>query len=152
MPLEHIHPMIVHFPIALALLALAFDLWWVIFRRGTEAPLIRLRTGTVVLTLGALAAILAYMFGDMAYDIAREKGVAEAVLETHEGMGTATAILFVVAALLRLFLWWKRLDEKPAGIAVAILASVVVVVMVVITAYFGGALVYDHGVNVGAMH
>jgi uncharacterized membrane protein len=143
--------MIVHFPIVLALLALAFDLWWLIFRRGAETPLIRLRTGTVIMTLGALSAIVAATFGDMAYDIAISKGVAESMLETHQGLGVTTMIVFIVAALLRLFLWWRQMDQKPAGIALAILASTVVVVLVIVTAYFGGVLVYDHGVNVGPM-
>ena len=38
--LEHIHPMVVHFPIVLALLALAFDLWWLVRRKATPTPLI----------------------------------------------------------------------------------------------------------------
>jgi uncharacterized membrane protein len=148
MPLEHIHPMIAHFPIVLALLALAFDLWWLARGRAAAAPLIRLRTGTVLLALGAAAAVVAYLFGDMAYDIAVSKGVAAATLETHEDWGTATTLVYVASALVRLFLWWRRLDEKPAGIALAIALAAVVAGMVVITAYFGGHLVYDLGVNV----
>lgn len=148
MPLEHIHPMIVHFPIVLALLTLAFDLWWVVRGQGAASPLITLRTGTVVLTLGAAAAVVAYIFGDMAYDIAIAKGVPEATLETHEGWGTTTMVVFVVAALVRLFLWWRQSDSKTAGIAVAIALSAAVSVMVVTTAYFGGHLVYDLGISV----
>ena len=149
MPLEHIHPMVVHFPIVLALLALAFDLWWLVRRRATATPLIQLRTGTVVLALGAVAAVVAFMFGDMAYDIALTRGVGEATLETHEGWGTMTMLVFAASALVRLFLWWRRMDETPAGIASAIASSAVVSAMVVTTAYFGGHLVYDLGINVG---
>ena len=149
MPLEHIHPMVVHFPIVLALLALVFDLWWLARGRVAAAPpLIRLRIGTVLLALGAAAAVVAFLFGDMAYDIAVSKGVAAATLETHEGWGTTTMLVYVASALVRLFLWWRRLDEKPSGIALAIALAAVVAGMVVITAYFGGHLVYDLGVNV----
>ena len=148
MPLEQIHPMIVHFPIVLALVALAFDLWWLARRHATPAPLIQLRTGTVLLALGAAAAVVAYFFGDMAYDIAISKGVAAATLETHEDWGTTTMAVYVASALVRLFLWWRRLDEKPAGIALAVALAAVVAGMVVVTAYFGGHLVYDLGVNV----
>jgi len=147
-PLEHIHPITVHFPIVLALLTLAFDLWWLVRRRSVPAPMITLRTGTVVLTLGAAASVVAYLFGDLAYDIARAKGVAEATLETHEGWGSATMVVFVAAALVRLFLWWRGQDGTQAGIAAAVVLSVVVSAMVVITAYFGGHLVYDLGINI----
>ncbi len=152
MPTEHIHPMIVHFPIVLALVALAFDLWWLARGRTAAAPLIRLRTGTVLLALGAVAAVVAFIFGDMAYDIAVSKGVPEATLETHEGWGTTTMVVYLVVAAVRLFLWWRGLDQRPAGIALAVIASATVAVMVVITAYFGGHLVYDLGVNVGMRH
>lgn len=147
--LEHIHPMIVHFPIVLALLALAFDLWWLARRKMVAAPLINLRTGTVVLALGGLASVVAFIFGELAYSIAISKGVAETTLDSHETWGTATMLVFVAAALGRLFLWWRRMDETPAGTASAIALSAVVSVMVLITAYLGGHLVYDLGVNVG---
>ena len=152
MPLEHIHPMVVHFPIALAFLALAFDLWWFVRRSAAASPLIQLRTGTVVLTLGALAAIVAYMFGDMAYDIAIAHGAPRDPLEMHEHWGKATLAVYVVAALIRLFFWWRQSDDKPAAIAVAIGLSAVITVMVVVTAYFGGHLVYDLGISVTPPH
>ncbi len=84
----------------------------------------------------------------MAYDIAVGKGVAVALLEDHEGWGTTTAIAFVAAALVRLFLWRRGLDRKLAGVAVAVAATAVVAIMVLVTAYFGGHLVYDLGVNI----
>ncbi|MCA8934142.1 MAG: hypothetical protein KDA49_16820 [Rhodospirillaceae bacterium] len=153
MPLEHIHPMIVHFPIVLALVALAFDLWS-ITRRGGSAdtpPVVQLRTGTVLFVLGAVAAVVTYLFGDMAYDIALDRGVPEATLEPHEGWGTITMITFLVVALLRVVVWWRGLDRKPMGTALAVVPTAAVAVMVVVTAYFGGHLVYDVGVNVASL-
>ena len=147
--LEHIHPMVVHFPIVLALLALAFDLWWMVRRKATATPLINLRTGTVVLALGAVASVVAVIFGEIAHDIAVTKGVLDATMQTHEGWGIATMLVLLAAALIRLFLWWRGLDGTRAGIASALVLSTVVSAMVIITAYFGGHLVYDLGVNVG---
>lgn len=151
MPLEQFHPMIVHFPIVLALLAVAFDFWSVYRGAASAQSPVQLHTSTVILTLGAIAAVLAYILGDIAYDIAVSKGVKEAVLETHEGWGTTTMAVYVVVALFRLFLWWRRLDQRPLGIGLAVSSSIVVACMVVITAYFGGHLVYDLGVNIQAM-
>lgn len=149
MPLEHVHPMIVHFPIVLVLLALAADLWWLVRGRAASSPLVRLRTGTVLMALGAVAAVAAFLFGDMAYDIAINKGVSVATLEDHEGWGSATMVAFVLAGLVRLGLWWRGLDERPAAIALAIVLTATVAAMVIVTAWFGGHLVYDLGVNVG---
>lgn len=148
MPLEHIHPMIVHFPIVLALLALAADLWWLVPGRRSPASPVRLRTGTVLMGLGAIAAVVAFLFGDMAYDIAVGRGVPVATLEDHEGWGTTTMMAFVAAAAVRLFLWWRGLDGTVAGIALSVALAAAIAVMVVVTAWFGGHLVYDLGVNV----
>jgi len=149
MPIEHLHPMIVHFPIVLALLAIGSDLWW-LARGRPESGLIQLQTGTILLALGAGMAVVAFALGDMAYDIAVSKGASEAVLENHEGWGTTTTIVFAIAALLRGFLWVRGFDAKPAGQMAAILPTAAVAVMVLVTAYFGGHLVYDLGVNVAA--
>lgn len=148
MNLEHIHPMLVHFPIVLALLALAFDAWSLTIGRHAQAPVVQLRTGTVVFTLGALAAIVTFVFGDMAYDIAVGKGIAPALLEDHEGWGSTTTIVFVAVAAVRLFLWWRGMDRKPAGVFLTVGGTAAVTVMVLVTAYFGGHLVYDLGVNI----
>ena len=148
MPLEHIHPMLVHFPIVLALLALAFDGLWLMAGRNKAAPIIRLQTGTIVFTLGALGAIAAFAFGDLAYDIAVTKGIAPATLESHEGWGSTTTMVFVAVAALRLVLWWRGLDQKPVGIFLAVGGTAVVAAMILVSAYFGGHLVYDLGVNI----
>jgi len=151
MQIEHIHPMIVHFPIVLALIALAFDAWSLTSARFPAGGIGALHTGTILLTLGALSALLAFVFGDIAYDIAVTAGQSEALLEDHEGWGTTTAAVFMAAALLRLFLWWRGLDERSAGRAAAVASSAAVAVLVLVTAYFGGHLVYDLGVNVAAI-
>lgn len=147
MPIELVHPMLVHFPIVIVLLAVLSDLWWL--ARGRPAVgLVRLETGTVLLAIGAVFAVAAFVFGDLAYDIAVSDGVPVAMLESHEGWGTTTTIVFAAAALLRLVIWWRSFGARTSGRAVAIGATAVVAVMVLVTAYFGGALVYEHGVGV----
>ncbi len=113
---ELFHPMLVHFPIVLlALLALA-DV--VALARGVPLS----GTGTYasmsvsIAALAGLSAIVTWVAGDAAMDIALGRGIAESVIETHEGLGTATAIATVVWALVRGFVWWRGFAlERAAG-------------------------------------
>ena len=148
--LEHIHPMIVHFPIVLALVAVLLDLWWIVKSRGGATSAAGANLGTVLLALAGVSAIFAYIFGDLAYDVAVQKGFSEAQLESHEGWGTITTVTLVLVALLRSFMWWRQLDAAPKGAVAALGLSLVAASMVVVTAYSGGHLVYDLGVNVAS--
>jgi len=144
----HIHPVIVHFPIVFFLSLMVFDTVTVA-RGGTLSGRSSIANISVALALlSGAAAVLAFMFGDLAYDIAIGSGFQEAQLETHEALGTSTAIALGVWALLRGFFWWRgsalvnRNGKAIAGIEIA------GALLVVTTAYFGGHLVYDLGVNV----
>jgi uncharacterized membrane protein len=148
--LEHIHPMIVHFPIVLAIVAVLLDLWRIGRSRGRPPANGVANIGTVLLGLAGLSAVFAYVFGDLAYDVALQKGFSEAQLETHEGWGTITTVVLVVVALVRIAMWRRKLDAAPAGAATALALSLLAAAMVMVTAYFGGHLVYNLGVNVAS--
>lgn len=147
-PIEHIHPMIVHFPIVMLLVAAAADVY-VMVRGGdlaSKAFLSRVSVGALV--IAAVTAVLAYLFGDMAYDVALAKGFPEASLETHQGLGTTTMLIVVVLALLRLGAFWRKITLVGGRGWVLTLASLVGMGAMLLTAYHGGQLVYQHGVNV----
>jgi uncharacterized membrane protein len=59
-----------------------------------------------------------------------------------------TAIAFAVWALVRTLAWWR--DLRPAGVgAVAVpIVEIAGAILLIITAYYGGQLVFDLGVNV----
>jgi len=146
--LAQIHPMIVHFPIVFVLMLAAFDL--VAMSRGADLTS-RSTTANISASLAVLAglsAIIAFVFGDIAYDTAVARGFPEARLEMHEGLGTWTAIVVAVWAVVRIALWWRgrrMMRNFSVGIAGA---EVVGACLVLATAYFGGQLVYEFGVNV----
>lgn len=148
MPIEHIHPMIVHFPIVLVIIAALFDLWAVTLAKPAGDMPIARNIATVMIAGAGLSAIAAYFFGDMALDVAVSRGFTEAQLDTHEGWGTTTAIALAVFAITRLVMWRRRLDRKGNGAMLATAMSLAAVFLVVVTAYFGGQLVYDLGVNI----
>lgn len=147
-PIEQFHPIVVHFPIVFFLSLVALDSF-ALFREipiGGRGGVANLSAGLAV--LAGLAAGAAYTFGDAAVDVALASGVAEARLETHQLLGTITAIVLALWGLVRAFIWWRR---HPIGNGRAwgvVLAELTFSVLIITTAYYGGQLVYDFGVNV----
>jgi uncharacterized membrane protein len=148
LPVSHIHPIVVHFPIVFMLSLVAFDI--VALARGATLSgrswVANLSAGLAA--LAGLSAIAAFVFGDLAFDAAIKAGFTEAQLEGHEGLGTWTAILIALWAAARVFLWWrgKMLGRTSRfGIAAIEIAGAA---MIIATAYLGGQLVYELGVNV----
>jgi uncharacterized membrane protein len=147
-PVELIHPMIVHFPLALFPAAIALDLW-ILARGGDLAarqPLPQIALATYVMaTLLALAAVL---FGSIAFDAALARGFPEAALEAHEEVASWAFYIFAGITAIRLFVYFRGVSmTRLRGGAVA-LASVAAYAVMLLAAYRGGELVYSLGVNV----
>ncbi|HEX6118915.1 MAG TPA: DUF2231 domain-containing protein [Dongiaceae bacterium] len=146
--IAHIHPMLVHFPIVFFLSLAALDT--IATLRGVPVTG-RGGIGNVSTGLALLAGVFAiatYFFGDMALEFAEAGGFHSDVAEIHEGLGEATAAAFAIWAIVRVVAWWRNARLRGGG---AILLSVIELAgagIVVTTAYFGGQLVYDLGVNV----
>jgi uncharacterized membrane protein len=147
-PIEHLHPMIVHFPIVLIILLLVSDATALV--RGV--PL----SGTggyavisaIFAVLAGVTAALSAVLGDAAAEIAVSRGVPAALIASHEDLGTNTAIALGGWALVRAFLWWRGTKLSATRVLGVVGVEAVLCGMVLVTAYFGGQLVYDHGVNV----
>jgi uncharacterized membrane protein len=142
--------MIVHFPIVFLLTTLILD--FVAMARGGDlgdAALLS-RVATAALTLAAAFGIVAFLFGDVAYDRAIAAGFPEATLETHEGLGTATMVILVVLALLRLFARWRGIGLGSGRGWLVTLGTLAATAIMLSAAYHGGQLVYELGVNVAA--
>lgn len=146
--LVHIHPMLVHFPIVLFLVAIAVQLLTLVRGGDLSERACLPSIGSVALILGALAALAAALFGDIALDRAVKLGFPQGPLETHQDLGLITTWLFVALAAVQGLAWWRKISLKAArGWALA-LVGVVGCVILLLTAYHGGNLVYKIGVNV----
>ena len=138
-----IHPIIVHFPIALLCVSVAFD---ILARRWPGSGL--RDTSFYCLLAGALGAALAVVTGGMEEELAERAGAPESVLELHESLGTVTLIVFVALLGLRLAMqrgWIKDIPPLTLGL------GVIGVVLLALTGYWGGELVYVYGIGVKAM-
>jgi len=145
---QHIHPMLVHFPIVFVFVLAAFDL--AATARGYSVTgrnsVGNVSTGLAI--LAAASAVAAYFFGDVALSIAEDRGFSSQVAEIHEGLGMSVAAVLSVWAVIRAALWFY--DARIRGIASAVfpLAAAGAAGLVATTAYYGGQLVFDLGVNV----
>jgi uncharacterized membrane protein len=145
---QHIHPILIHFPIVFFITLAVVDLLAAARGRITtgRGALGNLSLG-LALASGAFA-VAAYFFGDMALEIAEDGGFHSDIAEMHEALGETTAVALALWALIRLVMWWR--DTRLAGAAslVVSLVEVAGAALVITTAYYGGQLVYDLGVNV----
>lgn len=174
-PVE-LHPIIVHFPIALLILSVTFDFLGVFLRRWglTDAA-------TWLLVFGTPSAGIALLSGWVSEHYVTV-GTAGTILSLHKEVAVLTTALFSLLLFLRLvwlaprgFSLFARftplrstlssadqalrliapiLYEPPLPVAAVVLylaLSVVAVGLLGLTGYLGGALVYDHGVGAGGL-
>jgi len=136
-----IHPMVVHFPIALLSASVLFDLLaarW----RPEEFRIASLYT----LILGLAGALVSVITGAMAEEAVEHSGlVPEWVLEIHETLGFATFWIFAGLLGLRTAEWLGWIRKRRA--LTVMLGSAAVVVLFV-ASYYGGSLVYEFGAGV----
>jgi uncharacterized membrane protein/YHS domain-containing protein len=129
------HPIIVHFPIALLLVALLAEVLFMATGRPVFASATRF-----LLPLAALGAVTAALLGWAAASGAHFPAELDEVLDTHGDLGLNVAIFSVAVAILR------EWDERRPGhkwlrwlYRVGLFATAV---LVGVTGYYGGVLVY----------
>jgi uncharacterized membrane protein len=144
--LPNLHPALVHFPIALAVVALIIDGLSLLLRRRKEWGSVT----ALFYVLAALGSVGAYLSGrEAAGSVGQLSAGAEAALAEHADLGLLTMIALCVAAPLRVVAaFWDNRRVAAAASWMAILVMAVATGLVVDTADHGGALVYRHGVAV----
>ncbi|MCC5905738.1 MAG: hypothetical protein JJU13_06015 [Balneolaceae bacterium] len=142
--IPNIHPFIVHFPIALLVLAVLFDAARLFFRQQDW-----LEKATLALyATGSLGLIASFWSGRQAVDTVSVTGNAVPVVTSHEDWALYTLIYFLVFTGIRFVTWWKQL-EKGFVLPVLIVFAIGGTGMLWHTGELGAKLVYKHGVAVG---
>lgn len=137
-----IHPMLVHFPIALLFVSVLFD----ILSRWLDRD--GLREGALwLLGLGLSSGLVGAIAGGMAEHAAEQSGVAESLIETHEALAYITLAVMALLVLTRLVLR-NRFTARAFALYLAV--ATVGLVAVSATGHTGGNLVYLHGAGVRA--
>jgi len=143
----NLHPMIVHFPLALLFVAAATDALSFAVRRWTW-----LRPAAIGLyVLGGASAVVTYVTGTWAADSVRIAAAAEPVLTEHANLGWWTMWFFGLYALVRLGAQWY----EPTRDQTAVQAGLCVIALLGLylpweAGEHGAQMVYQYGVGVQA--
>ena len=134
---NHIHPMIVHFPVAIitiGFLTNVLSLSSVKFR-------FLAKTAEFLMVLGTFAAFAGYFTGE--FFTAEMQGAAGEVKENHELFAKITMFVMLAASVIRLYYSYVKKDEDKFKWLVFGLYGIAMIT-VGITGYLGGTLVYNY--------
>ncbi len=129
--LGRLHPMIVHFPIALLIFGAVLELFSLKKYQSKFRPGISL-----LIIAGGISAIFSAAFG---YQLAQAEGTAGATLDLHQQLGIATALL----SFILLFLLY-RVGKKPEKSRILTFRSTLFItaISVSVAGHFGGSLTH----------
>lgn len=129
--LGRLHPMIVHFPIALIVVSALMEL----FTFGKFNS--KIRPGILMLaTIGAVSAIIA---APMGWLLATNEGTSGDLLDLHQWIGIGTAILSVITLF---FLYKIDKTSSPSQIKVFRTSLFLTAFCVAVAGHFGGSLTH----------
>ncbi|MDQ7844385.1 MAG: DUF2231 domain-containing protein [Armatimonadota bacterium] len=126
-----VHPLLVHFPVALWLTSFLFDLLSLRTSDRFYATASRYLIG-----LGVLGAVGAIITGFVDYLPLRAQGVGQTFIDRHRTHSLLAYVVTAVYAGIFLLRWRKR---GPAG-GVAVALAGLGAVLIAITAYLGGEI------------
>jgi uncharacterized membrane protein len=149
---DGLHPLVIHFPIALLMVAPLFVLLALVLRRSSVEFS---RTALVLLALGTVATWVAISTGKAAGELAEHTDAINAVISQHEELAETTRNLFTVLTLLYAVVVFapgplRRLRRPALAFAtnaVFLVALAGATLLVVATAHQGGRLVHQLGVH-----
>jgi uncharacterized membrane protein/Leucine-rich repeat (LRR) protein len=131
--LGRFHPLLVHFPIGILLLAFCFEL----MAQTRRYKKLRIAVQPT-LFWGTLFAVISAATG---FVLSQEGGYEEELLSMHQYAGITTAIFSVALYYLRKNSWVLRM-EKVKGKPVRILLFIPVVLLLTFTGHLGGSLTH----------
>jgi uncharacterized membrane protein len=150
---DAIHPLIVHFPIALLLLAPVFICISAALPIAKSRPY--LIAALIIMILGTGSLFVAASSGEEASELVVRSGGMASVLSAHEKLASNTEVMFSVLSLtlLCLFVIPRLLHFRETRVSTTILPILYLVlyatglVSLVNTAHAGGRLVHEFGVH-----
>jgi len=150
---QAIHPLIVHFPIVLLLIAPLFIAIGVAGKPGRSYPF--LLVALILMALGTMSTFLAASSGDAAGHLLRNAPQVKGVLEKHEELAETTEVVFSALTLIfASILFVPRLLKLEPARAISTVLPVVFLlfyatgaISLANTAHQGGRLVHELGVT-----
>ena len=150
---QAIHPLVVHFPIALLLIAPVFILIGIALKPERRLPF--LVVALILMALGTLGIFVAASSGKAAGELAENMPQVEAVLEQHQNLAEITELVFsALTVIFAAIVFVPRLLKREPTRAISLILPLVFLlfyatgaVSLVNTAHQGGRLVHEFGVR-----
>jgi uncharacterized membrane protein len=143
---EVFHPLSVHFPIALLLMAFVFKLIALKYKREVWEL-----GGTILLITGVIAIWVAVYTGDLADGIVSRKICDPTILKDHQNMAYTTAWIFSVSAALDSLKFLKNtliMSKQWLLKMVIVLLMIAGSAVLVYVGHLGASLVYQQAAGV----
>lgn len=138
--LDNLHPLFVHFPIALLFLFVLFDVLGSVFSKADWR-----RAAGWFLYCGALFAGLTVAMGLIAAESVAHGGDVHEIMERHQQLGIS---VFLLSSLLAGWRWLAKGRISGAANSLYLLCAVILTGLLSLTADLGGLMVYQYGVAV----
>jgi len=150
---DSLHPLIIHFPIALLFLSPLFIAISAVLAPPKGRPF--LIAALIVLLLGTTSLFIAASTGQAAGELAERGGPVDSVLASHEDLASETRLIFsgLSAILLGMFFLPRILRRQETRIFSTVLPLAFLVLysvgilFLVNTSHKGGMLVHEYGVH-----
>jgi uncharacterized membrane protein len=139
---DHLHPLIVHFPVALIITGFFLDVISLFFNK--KEPCLS-KAGFYLMILGTLAAVAGYLTGE--FFTSEMSGAAGELKERHEVFAKVTMFVMIAASILRIIL--VLIKRENTGLKWLVFALFfIATISVGYTGFLGGSLVYDFMVGI----
>lgn len=148
---DSVHPLIVHFPIALLLVAPVLVILGILWTRQSRGLFI---AALILMAIGTIATYFAVATGEAAGELAeRTPGVAT-VLENHEELAETTRVIFTALTVIFAVILFALLFKKRLGYRSSLILNLAFLVLygagslvLINVAHQGGRLVHQFGVR-----
>jgi uncharacterized membrane protein len=135
---SHIHPMIVHFPVALITIGFLAEVFYLFYKDEKWLS----KAGFSLMIAGALSAIAAWSTGQL-FTNEPTQGAILNVFNRHETGAMITMILMIAGSVFRIWLVLKKREESHLKWVVFGLYFLAFAA-VSFTGFMGGTMVYDY--------
>lgn len=140
---DHLHPAIVHFPIALITVGFIAEVASLFFKKEKCLS----KTGFYLMILGSLSAIAGWATGHL-FTEEPTQGEILKVFEKHETGALITMILIIAGTLFRIWLVMKDKQESQLK-WIAFAFYCLAFMAVLFTGYMGGTMVFNFMIGLG---
>jgi len=134
---DHLHPIIVHFPVAIIIVGFAAEVISLFFRKEKCLS----KTGFYMMIIGSIAAIAAWATGHL-FTEEPSQGEILNIYQKHTTGGLITMVLIVAGTIFRI--WLVSIKKEDSSLKwIAFGFYLLAFAAVSFTGFMGGKMVYD---------